>query len=105
VAARNAVDASPLSAEVTPTQFSGGGAGLLSPGPPATASSGENGNLAAVKAFGGNNSTRWSSAFSDPRWIQVDLAVTGSGRYVRMYGTQHATQYGYSLLEFQVYGT
>jgi hypothetical protein len=24
---------------------------------------------------------------------------------VRMYGTQRATQYGYSLWEFQVYGT
>ena len=32
------------------------------------------------------------------------LAVTGSGRYVRMYGTQRATGYGYSLWEFQVYG-
>ncbi len=34
-----------------------------------------------------------------------DLAVAGSGRYVRMFGTQRATQYGYSLLELQVYGT
>jgi hypothetical protein len=33
------------------------------------------------------------------------LNVSGSGRYVRMYGTQRATQYGYSLWEFQVYGT
>ncbi|MEU8271617.1 discoidin domain-containing protein [Sphaerisporangium sp. NPDC049002] len=33
------------------------------------------------------------------------LAVTGSGRYVRLYGTQRSTQYGYSLWEFQVYGT
>ncbi|MGI5229072.1 discoidin domain-containing protein [Actinoallomurus sp. CA-142502] len=33
------------------------------------------------------------------------LNVTGSGRYVRMYGTARATQYGYSLWEFQVYGT
>ncbi len=95
---------------------------------------------------------RWSSAFSDPQWLQVDLgathsisrvvldwqtaygrafqiqtstngttwttiyttttgaggaqdlAITGSGRYIRMYGTQRATQYGYSLREFQVYG-
>ncbi len=31
-------------------------------------------------------------------------AVTGSGRYVRMYGTARATGYGYSLWEFQVYG-
>ncbi|WP_191293889.1 discoidin domain-containing protein [Kitasatospora herbaricolor] len=33
------------------------------------------------------------------------LNVTGSGRYVRMNGTQRATQYGYSLWEFQVYGS
>jgi beta-glucosidase len=31
------------------------------------------------------------------------LAVTGTGRYVRMYGTVRGTQYGYSLWEFQVY--
>ncbi|MFI6740642.1 discoidin domain-containing protein [Nonomuraea sp. NPDC050451] len=33
------------------------------------------------------------------------LPVTGSGRYVRMYGTARGTAYGYSLWEFQVYGT
>jgi len=31
--------------------------------------------------------------------------VSGSGRYVRLYGTARATQYGYSLWEFQVYGS
>jgi hypothetical protein len=31
--------------------------------------------------------------------------VNGSGRYVRMYGTARATGYGYSLWEFEVYGT
>lgn len=34
-----------------------------------------------------------------------DLAVTGTGRYVRMYGTQRGTPYGYSLWEFEVYGS
>ncbi|WP_214319665.1 glycosyl hydrolase family 8 [Nonomuraea sediminis] len=34
-----------------------------------------------------------------------DLTVSGSGRYVRMYGTARGTSYGYSLWEFQVYGT
>src|SRR5258706_579782 len=29
--------------------------------------------------------------------------LTGSGRYVRMYGTVRGTQYGYSLWEFEVY--
>ena len=33
------------------------------------------------------------------------LNVTGSGRYVRMNGTARATGYGYSLWEFQVFGT
>ena len=33
------------------------------------------------------------------------LSVSGSGRYVRMNGTQRATPYGYSLWEFQVLGT
>ena len=33
-----------------------------------------------------------------------DLSVSGSGRYVRMYGTQRGTQWGYSLWEFEVYG-
>ncbi|GAA3125192.1 hypothetical protein GCM10010466_15080 [Planomonospora alba] len=33
-----------------------------------------------------------------------DLAVSGTGRYVRMYGTGRGTPYGYSLYEMQVYG-
>jgi len=132
---------------------SGGGTGtLLSQGKTATSSSSENASFTAGNAVDGNTGTRWSSAFSDPQWLEVDLgathtisrvdlnweaayatgfqiqtsndgntwssvysttagpggnqslAVTGSGRYVRMNGTQRATQYGYSLWEFQVYG-
>ncbi|WP_308195485.1 chitosanase [Dactylosporangium sp. AC04546] len=30
--------------------------------------------------------------------------LTGTGRYVRLYGTTRATQWGYSLWEFKVYG-
>jgi beta-glucosidase len=126
---------------------------LLSQGKPATASSAENAGTPASAAVDGNTGTRWSSAFSDPQWLQVDLgstatisqvvlqwetayatafqiqvsadastwstiystttgtggtqtlSVSGSGRYVRMYGTARATGYGYSLWEFQVYGT
>jgi hypothetical protein len=127
---------------------------LLSQGKPATASSTENAGTPASAAVDGNTTgTRWSSQFSDPQWIQVDLGqvatlsqiklyweaayatafqlqastdgttwttlqsvtggtggtqtytVTGSGRYVRVYGTARATQYGYSLWEFQVYGS
>ncbi|MFI7599480.1 DUF1996 domain-containing protein [Actinoplanes sp. NPDC049681] len=33
------------------------------------------------------------------------LTVAGTGRYVRMYGTQRGTGYGYSLFEFKVYGS
>ncbi|WP_255950499.1 glycoside hydrolase family 3 C-terminal domain-containing protein [Streptomyces odontomachi] len=33
------------------------------------------------------------------------LDITGKGRYVRFTGTARATGYGYSLWEFQVYGT
>ncbi|MER7009558.1 discoidin domain-containing protein [Dactylosporangium sp. NPDC000555] len=130
-----------------------GGGTLLSQGRPTTASSTENAGTAAANATDGNTGTRWSSAFSDPQWLRVDLGathsiskvtlnweaayakafqiqtspdgtnwtsvystttatggnqtlnVTGSGRYVRMYGTQRATVYGYSLWEFQVYGS
>ena len=32
------------------------------------------------------------------------LAVAGTGRYVRLQLTSRATQYGYSLWEFEVYG-
>ncbi|HKD98367.1 MAG TPA: discoidin domain-containing protein [Micromonosporaceae bacterium] len=132
---------------------SGGGSTLLSQGHPATASSLENATFPASNAVDGNTGTRWSSAFSDPQWISVDLGAThtvtrvvlnweaaygrsfqiqtspdgntwttifstttgtggvqdltvsGSGRFVRMNGTARGTQYGYSLWEFQVYGS
>jgi F5/8 type C domain/Ricin-type beta-trefoil lectin domain len=117
----------------------------------ATASSTENAGFPAANAVDGNLGTRWSSAFSDPQWLEVDLGssqaicqvtlnwenayatafqiqtspdgtnwttiysttsgtggtqtlnVSGTGRYIRMYGTARATQYGYSLWEFQVF--
>jgi len=117
----------------------------------ATASPLESSSYPASYAVDGNTSTRWSSQFSDPQWLQVDLGVThtiskvvlrwetaygksyqiqvsndatswtsvystttglggtetlnvtGSGRYIRMYGTQRGTSYGYSLYEFEVY--
>ncbi|MER6096449.1 discoidin domain-containing protein [Streptomyces sp. NPDC001728] len=126
---------------------------LLSQGRPATASSQENAGTPAGAAVDGDPGTRWSSAFADPQWIQVDLGapaalsrvdlrweaafgtayrieisgngtdwttaystangpggneslpVTGTARYVRVHGTTRATGYGYSLWEFQVYGT
>jgi beta-glucosidase-like glycosyl hydrolase len=126
---------------------------LLSQGKPATASSVENAGTPASAAVDGNTGTRWSSQFSDPQWLQVDLGatatvnqvvlqwetaygkayqiqvsadattwttiystttgtggtetlnVTGTGRYVRMYGTARGTAWGYSLWELQVYGS
>jgi beta-glucosidase len=126
---------------------------LLSQGRPATASSTENAGTPASAAVDGNAGTRWSSAASDPQWLQVDLGaaatisqvvltwetayatafqiqvsadaatwtsvyatttatggtqtltVTGTGRYIRVYGTARATGYGYSLWEFAVYGS
>ncbi len=116
-----------------------------------TASSLESAAFPAAAATDGNTGTRWSSGFSDPQWLEVDLGsvqsicqvsldwenayassfqlqtstdgstwttvysttsgtggnqtlnVTGSGRYIRMYGTARATQYGYSLWEFGVH--
>nr|WTB29479.1 discoidin domain-containing protein [Streptomyces sp. NBC_00830] len=126
---------------------------LLSQGRTVTSSSEENAATPATSAVDGNDGTRWSSAFSDPQWIKVDLGasasvsqivlkweaayangyriefstdnntwttaysttsgpggtetlnVSGTARYVRLTGTARATPYGYSLWEFQVFGT
>ena len=51
---------------------------LLSQGKPATASSTENAGTPAADAVDGNTGTRWSSAFSDPQWLQVDLGANAS---------------------------
>ncbi|MGW0950125.1 poly(ethylene terephthalate) hydrolase family protein [Streptomyces sp. NPDC002623] len=138
---------------LTATATPAAAADLLSQGKPATASSTENAATPASAAVDGNTGTRWSSAFSDPQWLSVDLGATafisqvvlrweagygrafqiqtsadganwtavssttagtggvqtldvnGNGRYVRVYGTQRGTVYGYSLWEFQVYGS
>jgi beta-glucosidase-like glycosyl hydrolase len=126
---------------------------LISQGKPVLASSIEGAGTPAAAAVDGDPGTRWSSQFSDPQWIRVDLGataaidqvrlaweaayattfqiqvspdgstwtniystttgtggtqtltVTGTGRYVRVYGTVRANGYGYSLWEFQVFGT
>src|ERR1700743_3873404 len=51
---------------------------LLSQGQPTTASSTENASFPAADATDGNLGTRWSSAFSDPQWLQVDLGSSAS---------------------------
>ena len=45
-------------------------------GSEATASSTENAGTPASAAVDGDLSTRWSSAFSDPQWLQLDLGAT-----------------------------
>ena len=53
-----------------------------------------------------NNAT-WTTVYSTTTGDGGvdDLTVTGTGRYVRVNGTQRATQWGYSLWDFNVYGT
>jgi hypothetical protein len=138
---------------VNVTTLAGGGGTNIAQGKPVTCSSIENAGTPCSAAVDGSLTTRWSSAFSDPQWIQVDLgqsynithatlnweaaygrayqiqtsqdgtnwttiystttgtggvndlAITGTGRYVRMYGTARGTAYGYSLWEFSLQGT
>jgi hypothetical protein len=51
---------------------------LISQGKPATASSTESATFPASAAVDGNPGTRWSSAFSDPQWLQVDLGANAT---------------------------
>jgi hypothetical protein len=54
-----------------------------------------------------NDATTWTSIYSTASGTggTQTLNITGTGRYVRMYGTARGTGYGYSLFEFQVYGS
>ncbi|THA57870.1 discoidin domain-containing protein [Streptomyces sp. A1136] len=49
----------------------------------------------------------WSTAYSTTAGTGgvATHDITGTARYVRVHGIQRATTYGYSLWEFQVYGT
>ncbi|WP_329172030.1 discoidin domain-containing protein [Streptomyces sp. NBC_01477] len=61
----------------------------------------------AYKIQVSDNATTWTDAYSTTTatgGVQT-VPVNASGRYVRFYGTARATGYGYSLWEFQVYGT
>ncbi|MGV9266072.1 family 20 glycosylhydrolase [Kitasatospora sp. NPDC003701] len=127
--------------------------GNLARNRPTTASSTETADFPVALATDGDGTTRWSSAYADPQWLQVDLGSTrtvnrvvlrweaaygkafriqlsddgvtwrtvhsatagtggvqdltglsGSGRYIRIYGTARGTAWGYSLYEFEVYG-
>ena len=58
---------------VAPLRWADAATTLLSQGKPASASSVENAGTPASAAVDGNTGTRWSSAFADPQWLQVDL--------------------------------
>ncbi|HTF11011.1 MAG TPA: DUF1996 domain-containing protein [Asanoa sp.] len=67
---------------------------LISQGRPASASSTENGGSPASNAVDGNLGTRWSSAFSDPQWLQVDLGASATvSRVVLNWEAAYATAY------------
>jgi type 1 glutamine amidotransferase len=51
---------------------------------PATASSVESGTFPASNAVDASTTTRWSSLFSDPQWIRVDLGQTYTINRVRL---------------------
>ncbi|HTJ36322.1 MAG TPA: PQQ-dependent sugar dehydrogenase [Dactylosporangium sp.] len=64
---------------------------------PATASSTESATYPASAAVDASTTTRWSSAFGDPQWIQVDLGATHTVNRVRLlweaaYGSAYQIQ-------------
>ncbi|NUO61862.1 MAG: discoidin domain-containing protein, partial [Hamadaea sp.] len=67
---------------------------LISQGKSVTASSTENAGTPASAAVDGNTGTRWSSAFSDPQWIQIDLGATATLSQVTLtWEAAYATAY------------
>jgi hypothetical protein len=114
-----------------------------------TVSASQDGSYNPAFMVDGDHTTRWSSPFSDPQWVYVDLGVTsaigearlwweapgrhyridfsddavnwqtmyeqtsgdgsldviplsGVARYVRMYGLERGSPWGYSLFEFEI---
>lgn len=67
---------------------------LLSQGKPAATSGLERPEHAARFAVDGDSLTRWSSAYSDPQWIWVDLQQTADVRRVEIdWEAAHSTAY------------
>jgi hypothetical protein len=70
-----------------------------------------NWETAAAKAYSiqvSTDNTNWTTVYSETTGvggIENPTFNAATARYVRMYGTVRTTQYGYSLWEFQVYGT
>ncbi len=77
----------------------------------ATASSQESGSFPASNAKDGNLSTRWSSAFSDPQWIYIDLGASRRVnrvvlRWEAAYSTNYAIEVSSDASQWaKVYGT
>ncbi|GAA4199481.1 glycosyl hydrolase [Microbispora amethystogenes] len=72
-------DSSPPSSPTpsqTPTASPTVRPGNLALNRPAASSSNESGALTAAAAVDGDPGTRWSSAYGDPQWIQVDLGAS-----------------------------
>ena len=62
---------------------------------PAYASSVENAVYAPIRAFDGRMDTRWSSRFSDPQWIYVDLGQNRTfDTVILRWETAYARRYG-----------
>jgi hypothetical protein len=53
-----------------------------------------------------NDGSTWTTIYTKTNGTggTETLAVNGTGRYVRMYGTARGTSWGYSLWEMEVYG-
>ncbi|MEV0173089.1 discoidin domain-containing protein [Streptomyces sp. NPDC050803] len=67
---------------------------LLSQGKPVTASSTEHAGTPAAAAVDGDNGTRWSSAFSDPQWIRIDLGAPAAISQIELrWEAAYATAY------------
>ncbi|MDD5688241.1 MAG: discoidin domain-containing protein [Elusimicrobia bacterium] len=55
-----------------------------------------------------SNNINWTTIYTKTGGtggVETLSGLNGSGRYIRMYGTARGTIYGYSLWEFEVYGT
>ncbi len=56
-----------------------------------------------------NDASTWSTVYSTTTGAggveEIPLSAPATGRYVRMRGVQRATMWGYSLYEFEVYGS
>jgi hypothetical protein len=80
--------------------FSDVGKVNIARGRPATASSLENAGYPASAAVDGDRETRWSSQFSDPQWIQIDLAQRYRvDRVVLHWETAYASSYEIQMSE------